>query len=775
MSKDYHSTPKQRQSPGKVRFNKLDLDHLDDIPQRDDSLGLLSIHGSELSFGLNSLTLGEQLQKEREKAEAAMKQLDALPDKYFIRNRTNASSGNSEHYLKSQSTISESDILLPETTSTPRESILSNIDVGVRDRPSFGAHITSISKSLLDGSLALKDVFNSVQKDNSYSFHSGESVLEQLEADELSWRRENVVPTQKSFSFDKFPESKMSLFFKQKASNLSELTGKSPEKKAPIALIELPDESIDQSVGISDIQQFLSDSKQTPSKAFDFFMNQQKAKKSDIKSDTELLDSWKENIDTSNISDSLSGRSTRSVANSTKISISSNQKDNNKSILSSRSSSTLSTLPDGKLPIESSRSEIIWGCIRIGKSVTTDFIVRNRTSSRLGMKCTISNPSFRLNDGSELSFTNTMNVILHPYESRQLSVVFAPTSIGAAADHLQFESIDPKHHRIQKKQFIKLCGYGGFGQITLSNVTKDTTGKLFLSLGNIHQESSMTRIVNLHNYGTLPGFVYIKVNSSNLSLHSAINVTPKVLVLLPNEDREIIITYTPTRNEINFIKHKITTSVFDLGKLEMTYGTEADRGRLRKVCAKATEKGIEINPTISKLVERFSEEIMPPDLKLLRESSASMEDLLQLFHTKEIALTLERDADNTIVPQLQDDTVFFNSLCETTVINKLEMTTTVESCQVEPKMIILTADKTTDIVLLSNLTKSPIYFETEVYPKGLILQPSDGTIEPDETCTISINLNKVVSEKTVFTCRILVDNEQFEVTVKVLPSVKKSL
>jgi hypothetical protein len=742
----------------------------------ENSLGILSLKSDDISLHLCHTKASAHLSKERQKAfdslkeySAKMSELTSLPSR-FLR-RSEVSEGSASDQLHSDSTISERD-LLPGDSSTPRQSLLSNLEYVRKERQSFGQSISCLANSISKNPhFDLSKLADEVRKtiDPEGTFRSGEEAIAKLEEDELSWQREKDIPAQlKEFSTDNGEDFKLSMgsFFKQRSDDLSKVLPKSPKKsQPPIPLLETSTCSTasgstslsgGDSLSISHIAQILSE--QTPNRALDYLLNTKKnaQKVSPNNSDSVRESKGKENVDSLNVQE-------ENVENI------SPDFHHEKSALSVRSTSSLSSLPNGKLPMATTKTEIIWGCIKPGRNNSQDFIIRNRSSSRLGIQCSVSNPSFRLiKEGSELNFSSMIKVVLQPYESRTLSVTFAPTTLGAAVDNLNFTSIDPNHKQTVK-QFIRLYGYGGYGNIVIQKIIKDTTGKYLMSLGNVDTQQEMKQAFVLKNVGTLPSFAYIYFIPNGLYSFSPIEFCPQRVVLLPGQDKEVAVLYNVPKKDFSYIKSKINGSVIDVGKLHMIHGTEVDRGRLRKLCLKAKERGQEIKESYYDITAKFTDEVMASDLKYLRESVGSVEEIVKFLNNEEIIVTIEQDVDHTITGQLQDETMMFHSLCENTNIDAFGNTTYRDTCHVEPSRIILTPpNKIKDMIFLTNNNKKILYFEASSTPEGLNIRPKDGTIRPGETLLIEVSYTKYCNDKTVFKVRILVDNESFEVDVKII-------
>ncbi|RZB39286.1 hypothetical protein BDFB_002054 [Asbolus verrucosus] len=810
----------------------------------------------ERLLAANTLNRMDSLDSKMQQATNTPNQIESIPSRFLKRSELSASS--SPIFVHSESTISESDLLFPGNSSTPRESLLSNMEFVMKEpsRVSRAQSISRLADAIMDTDCDMSKLMETFQKTMDTdlgSFCSGEEALEQFEQDEMSWKKEKDFPGQvREFSVGRNSQLKLSMgsFFKERSDDLSKVLARSPKKiQPPMPLIEtsmsdcvrdITVNEMDDSLSISIIAKILSDTKQTPHRAMDYLMNPKKKSQSSTFRRSSTFDDREETRKSrssavkksptlelygieeefkntaeeetrksrgsafrksptpeSNEEEEECRKDTKEEARKsggspfTKSPTSEwydreeaakdnvnaqNMKENispnfhhDKSALSSRSSSSLSSLPNGKLPIATTRTEIIWGCIKPGKNASQDFVIKNKSSSRVGVKCSVSNPSFRLiKECSDMNFSSTMKVILHPYESRTLTVTFAPTTLGAAVDHLDFIPIDPSQKQTVK-QFVKLFGYGGHGSVTINDIIKDTSGKFLLTLGNIDHKETMKRTFTIRNNGTLPSFAYIGFISNGLYLFSNVKISPQALVLLPEIEREVVVTYDPKKEDINFIQSKLNCCVVDMGKLTVLHGTEADRGRLRKLCKKAKEMGVEINPAIENLVGKFPGEVMPNDLKQMKEPIASMDEILRLVNTQEVIVTLEQDLDRSLTEQLQNETAMFHSLCENTNPEMFDNTIRSDTCSVEPSKIILTPpEKISDRIFLSNHSKKKLYFEIHSAPEGLRFKPKDGTVGAGETSVVQLVYTKACNGKSVFKVRILVDSEAFEVDVKVV-------
>lgn len=156
----------------------------------------------------------------------------------------------------------------------------------------------------------------------------------------------------------------------------------------------------------------------------------------------------------------------------------------NRSLSSVRTASSLGNLVDGRLPIESNRTQLVWGCVMVGRSNTQEFVIRNKCNTKISLKAVVNGTNFRiLKDHSESEPMSVLPMLLHPRESRSVTVMFMPSAEGKAMERLNFYPIS-EDLRVQqtKNQCVVLLGYGGHSSISIQNVAKDSTGKMWVSV-----------------------------------------------------------------------------------------------------------------------------------------------------------------------------------------------------------------------------------------------------------------------------------------------------
>lgn len=247
-----------------------------------------------------------------------------------------------------------------------------------------------------------------------------------------------------------------------------------------------------------------------------------------------------------------------------------------------------------------------------------------------------------------------------------MEVIIKYFILGACVDLLSFSALDNKMQQT-KKQFIRLFGYGGYDKIEFGNLTKDITGKFWMFMGKFDNQGELTKKFMVENTGVLSSFVYINYNSK---ISCELTVQPNFFVLIPNEQKLITVKNIFTAQSFKmFQKSFNSSSVVDLGTLNITTGTEANRGRLQRLCRKLSEAGSPIDSLSNILKETIQGEVIPSDISKFKESTSALKNILEFFNKYEVVLTVERDPDQTILMQYPDESGLYHTLCETTSIS----------------------------------------------------------------------------------------------------------
>lgn len=402
------ATPLTRKSSMKECYSKLkqpqsEYSFSQTLGQTDaSSFGILSINSNadQTSQLEGSSTkqkrlseMSAQLLRERQLAQMTMQKTIEKPT--FVRSESKSCQRHTD------STVSERDFLgclsfTPGQMSTPRASTEDSSDE-VRSITETTRRMSEAYDVLLHkmrtSDISIPEICQEMKVRIGHpneSFIPAELAKDKLLADELSWRREKDIPGRNNEiflqisepSFDKFSVSD---FFQQRSDDISDLIpNKSPSKThLPVPLIEdapsfaAADNSVQsskKSLSVSGIAKMLAemDTNDSPNGIISLLCKQDKGK---------LNSENKENAYVSNANYSMghktrtpSSREPRHKSLSPMGSVMSDESQRaatplvEKSLTSLRSGSSLSNLPDGKLPIEATKTELSWSCTKLGKT-----------------------------------------------------------------------------------------------------------------------------------------------------------------------------------------------------------------------------------------------------------------------------------------------------------------------------------------------------------------------------------------------------------------------
>lgn len=755
-----------------------------------------------------------------------------LPSRYLKPSDTLQSSAKGS----SDSTLNESDVLqprfktqaiefTPDDISTPRSSEVSEIShsfIQHANTSSISQSIAELSAQIQNSNYSLADLCNkycsfslcnnSNKEGNEESFTPAEFAEAKLKAHEESWQKEFGLISGKSTSNESFfannrstqEDSKSLTRFFQLKSDFPEICLKaSPEKpKQPIPLtdtssfLETTDKldelfknndkhflnnTSDSTINISQLEKEMSFGDNTTN--IMKYIRKTGSKKSTSPKPPETIVKYLPNkiSENSEFKENVPPNKIPSNENRIKFIEPITVKSPNSTYFDSteeKSTSSLGTamslesLPGGKLPIETNRVELVWGCVKIGKRHIETFTLRNKSQRKLRLQISSSNSNFRLmSDQSELESSSQLALLLYPLESRLITVVFTPACIGAIIGKLNFSPMckDLQNQHVKRQQLM-LYAYGGHSHIEIQNILKDTTMKMWLSLGKLNNRSLLNQKFIIQNCGNLPMFVLVLFGSKALYGQSGVSICPKEIVLQPKQSTTIVINYTPTKEDAKRLFNSNSNEVLELGYIQMINGAEALRGRIRRLCKKLKHYGNIDNLLLEKLNNQFPNEAIPQDVNQINETVGAMKTLMQNINTKEIILTVEKDTDSTLVGQIGglDDTTIFQSLCEgmSTIVSSK---TIVSSCLVEPKSLVLTPPrKVEDTVLIISQSNSSLQYEVTLMPADVLnVAPSQGIIRPEETVLLTISCKKNMQDKKNVKLLVYVDNDVFEIDIKV--------
>lgn len=395
---------KLKQTPSEYGLNKTDtassfgilsVDSVDLVPQLDTN--------NEKQKRLSEIST--QLMRERQLAHMTLQKTSEksseISSKYLKRSVRPETEMKRCH---TDSTISERDFSLPfipDQMSTPRASTEEQSDVELKSLADTTRRMSQAYDILLHkmrtSDISIPDVCQEIKtrmvlsniSNASDTFIPAELAADKLLADELSWRREKDIPGRNSETFlpstePSFDKVSVSEFFQQKSDDISNLIpNMSPNKShSPIPLIddtssfvaaENSMQSTKKSLSVSGIAKMLAEmnTDDSPNGLISLLCKQQKGKRNRGNKENAYLST--NDLSTQQIRKSISKESRhKSLSPIGSVKSDESGKATNglaeKSLTSLRSGSSLSNLPDGKLPIEATKTELSWGCIKLGKT-----------------------------------------------------------------------------------------------------------------------------------------------------------------------------------------------------------------------------------------------------------------------------------------------------------------------------------------------------------------------------------------------------------------------
>ncbi|XP_026299721.1 uncharacterized protein LOC100576185 isoform X2 [Apis mellifera] len=465
---------------------------------------------------------------------------------------------------------------------------------------------------------------------------------------------------------------------------------------------------------------------------------------------------------------------------------------------SSLSSVSGSTVTGDKIPIKTTHAALSWNSLKIGKSEIKEFTIRNTSNNKIKIQATISDSekNFRFLRERETVGT-TIVLALQGSESRTLSVVFSPHHIGAASGKIIFRHYQSKREDSESlpSRQIFLYGYGGYSKVEISEVFKDTNGKMWLSLGMLNSESSLSAKIKLQNTGDLCSYVKIKLTPKAVypTMISSWQVNPTELLLNPKEIQWVTLEFHPRKEDLALLQK---SDVSHVGTLLITHGDEPTRLRIRRLYKKMKETG-ELNGNenetfrniVHPICKVFSGEQLVSDVIPIRDSVQNFGDLCREIRQHEIMLTMEVCADETltVLHDNPDESQMFYSLysenshvydgsaesflpSETLVENTIiQNDMNINNFMVSPSIVVLTPPTRTEaIVTLRNSCTVAQPFETHLSnTEYLSIVPTEGMIPTRRDFQLKIQCKRKIERNFNAVLEIYTENNKLEVQIRV--------
>nr|XP_033342549.1 uncharacterized protein LOC117229834 isoform X1 [Megalopta genalis] len=474
----------------------------------------------------------------------------------------------------------------------------------------------------------------------------------------------------------------------------------------------------------------------------------------------------------------------------------------NKSGISGRnsplSSVSGSTVAGDKIPIKTTHAALVWNSIKTGKSDVKEFTIRNTSNNKIKLQVTISDneKNFRFLRERQAGGMS-MVLVLQGSESRTLSVVFNPHHLGAATGKIVFRHFEPRRddNESRPSKVLFLYGYGGYSRVEISEAFKDTSGKMWLSLGQLNSGGSLNARLRLQNTGDLCSYVKIKLIPKAVypSMVLSWHVNPTELILYPKETQWVTLEFHPRKEDLALLQR---SDVSHVGTIHITNGDEPTRWRIRRLYNKIKESG-ELNGNeneafkniVHPICKSFPGEQLMPDINAIRDSVQNLGDLCQGIRQHEIMLTMEVCADETmsVLQDNADESQMFYSLCSDNshiydgnaasflpsdmllANSTTQYVMNVDNFIVAPSVVILTAPtKMEAIVTIKTTCTVAQVFETALSNvEYLSVVPAEGMIPTGRDFQLKIQCKRKVERSFNAVLEIYTENNKLDVQIKV--------
>ncbi|XP_055315088.1 uncharacterized protein LOC129575454 isoform X2 [Sitodiplosis mosellana] len=407
------------------------------------------------------------------------------------------------------------------------------------------------------------------------------------------------------------------------------------------------------------------------------------------------------------------------------------------------------TQHDGKFPLKSNTSELVWECVKLRKSVTKLFVIKNTSEKKLGLKIVVVGPGFQIVSGIEAD-----SVILQGHECRTINVAFCPTVIGKAIGKIIFKPT--KNWSEETERSVCLWAYGGSTALQLQGIERGPVGSSFLKMGETSSITSTTlnRSFSIYNKGPLNGVatIFIKPKTNQCINESHILIEPNKCVIRPDCSTNITVSYKLRRKDLERIREP-SCEVLTIGTLEVIFGSEPNRQRIASML---TQRGS--IPSIYKQLEFLVNDFPAASIENFsdfREDIDNVSDLFGCFKTSEIALTINRtNLDETQDADLSgmDESVMFRTLIEapkpdqvaTQPMVDLPNTSNDKMWEVHPKRLSMdTRNNSRKSITVQSFFQQAQTFQVDSdYREYLNFSTTSGQIKPKGEYTICIELKK---------------------------------
>ncbi|KAH8363902.1 hypothetical protein KR084_000411 [Drosophila pseudotakahashii] len=429
---------------------------------------------------------------------------------------------------------------------------------------------------------------------------------------------------------------------------------------------------------------------------------------------------------------------------------------------------------DGKLlPLKVTHTSLCWGSTKLRTDVRKSMQVKNTADKRLVIRLGIQGPGFQLVGADSSTIT------LQAMECRSVVINFCPTVCGAAIGALSFYAPHGAHNSSQPGLEIPLYGYGGSASITIQGLLKGPVGASFLTIGDVCELSAgpLSASLRFHNKGPLTAFVGISVDSTvlmKLRLSEAFEVRPSRMILPPNSEGSVQIIFRPNREDLKNILKK-TAQVLTLANMRIFCGDEPNRQRMRSLVQRMSSRQREklTSPMLDSIWGEFPEEQPVRNIGQLNEPPEFILDLVTVVRIIDVALTLNRDFDESSESSLMflpeaEETVLFRTIC------MASSPTPTQSNLLEPVDEMLEADTTTLLPVERNWSVQPASLEFGAGGSFLATLSVTNSFRSRQLIEVSCSVPDLVRISPT-ECYVAPDGGQAEIDVRLLRSPRRDL
>lgn len=447
-----------------------------------------------------------------------------------------------------------------------------------------------------------------------------------------------------------------------------------------------------------------------------------------------------------------------------------------------RSSSQLSTNSefsqnDGKFPLKANQGHLVWSCVKLQKSVTKSFVVKNTAHKRLTVKLNVTGPGFQITPGQG-------PLVLQGNECRTISVAFSPTVIGKAIGKVSFKPL--KGWPDETERLIHLYGYGGHTTLQLQGTERGPIGGAYLKMGETSSIRSTTlqRTFFIYNKGPLNGMATISVKpKTNQYIHEThIQIEPSKCVIKADSSVKVMVSYKLRRKDIEKLSQK-SCEVLTVATLEVIIGADCNRQRIATILTRtpiipSTYRSLDF------LIKDFPR-LGAEDFSDFGENEDNIAELFNCFKTADLALTINRttlDETRDTCTDLSgiEESFFFRTLVDERADvqpqtnRRLEMGSEQSHAasgtwSVHPLRLTMDHQENhrKQLTIRNGFNQSQTFQLESNYRQLLTFTPESGLVNANDTCTVDVRLRTNIYIPADLKITVFIESDSIEVPIAI--------